>query len=139
MQRNPVLKSLENSVPKEFLDILKDSSSFEEKMMAIYLKALKPEFFSHYKPVRLPSCPPGWVEEYQVYASVKPSEKSSVWREMIPKFGGYMKAVENAKAENLSNKYFLTEMSKFFEDKNMPIQSAQITQRLIEFEALGVA
>lgn len=132
------MRGLERFVPREFLDVLKESCGIEEKFMAIYTKALKPEFFKYYRPAKMPPCPSGWVDEYQVYTSVRPQEKSSVWREMLEKFGGYIRSLEVAKAESLSNKTFLRDMEKFFADKNMPQISAQINQRLAEFEMLGV-
>lgn len=139
MQKNPVLRSLENFVPKEFLDILREESSYEEKMTAIYTKALEPDFFRFYRPSRMPSCPPGWAEEYQLYVSLKPQEKSSVWREMQLRFSGYMRSLEIAKAESLSNKSFLTDMYNFFDSKNMPFQKDMVNKRLLEFGELGMA
>lgn len=139
MEKNQVLKGLESFVPSEYLEILKDNSSLEEKLMAIYTKALKPDLFRFYKPEKMPPLPKDWMEEQEFYQSLKPNEKPPVWREMLVKFGGYIKALESAKSQNISNKVFLNDMLKFFQDKNMPIQTAQITQRLIEFEALGVA
>ena len=139
MERNQALKSFESFAPKEYLEILKDNSSLEEKLMAIYLKALKPEVFKFYRPVKTPLCPSGWVEEYQVYVGCTPSDKSSVWREMLGRFGSYIKALDLARAENLSHKTFLKDMRDFFKDRNSPVQFAQVTQRLIEFESMGVA
>jgi len=130
---NLASKSLENFEKNEFRKILEEPISLDEKLTAIYLRSLQPDYFSLYRPKREPYPPQGWVDEYRIYESAKDSEKSAIWREMSARFSGYLKAIEDTRFENRSNRDFLKEMMVHFEKMQMPKQVEMIRLRLQEF------
>lgn len=125
-----VIKRLEKN---ELIEILKEQVPLDEKLTAIYLRALQRDYFDFYHPVSEPFAPHGWVDAYALYKSAKDSEKSSLWRSLTSDFAGYLKAMEESREVTASHKKFLEEMLAHFERLKMAAQCEIVRKRLREF------
>lgn len=74
------------------------------------------------------------MEEYGIYATAKPSEKSEIWKDITFRFSGYLKACYEVKAENESDKKFLKDMMEYFEKIGMLSYAEKCREMLQGFE-----
>ena len=108
--------------------------SFEEKITAIYLRALEPDIFRDYKPKYEPAQPEGYLEDYQDYLSISAEDaKTKCWKKMLDKYKGYFKHLHEIQEDNWSNFCFLSEMRKFFSERKMMQQTAKITLAINDY------
>lgn len=119
-------------IGSEYISILKESIPLEEKLTAIYSKAISNinDFSFCYEPAP----PHGYFEAYAEYKSASIKEKSDVWRGILEVFKGYFKELDRVRAENKSNKLFLEEMKAHFEKVGLIQYSEKIILKLQEFE-----
>jgi hypothetical protein len=109
------------------MEILREPLPLTEKLSAIYLKAYK--VLDSFKVVEMPYAPAGWVESHQAYKTADKDEKSAMWKGLVEEFRGYITELDKRKADNLSNKIFLTEMMEHF--KSIDLLSHAEAVRLV--------
>ena len=129
-------ESLQSYKANEFMQIMFDRNvpSFEERLTAVYLRALQPDCFGQYRPRSLPLEPREWRDALEDYTMLSDANKPKAWQAIQTKFVGYLKARTQAESENDSDVYFLKQMLKHFEDLNLPKQAEIVKQRLWEFQ-----
>lgn len=132
---NETLESLPKSkVGSEFISILKERIPLEERLTAIYVRALKPGVWDGIRFKYDPAPPKGWLEDFTRYKTVDPNYREGAWKTMREKYYGYIKELEEIKAENDSNKFFLQEILEHFKKSSLPSFAEKVKQRLLEFE-----
>ena len=108
--------------------------SIQEGLAATYLRALEADCFSHYRFIRLPIITGELSYEISEYRKIKDQQhKNIAWKKITEKHIGYFKALDDAVYSNISNRYFLNKMLKFFEEKKMYPQIEKVQRRLQEF------
>lgn len=101
--------------------------------MVVYSLTLTSEYWNSFQPKKRPIAPDGWEEAHTIYECSAKSEKSDKWRGMLEKFGGYIKAKQEAEIKNNGEVVFLKEMLCFFEGRLMYPQVAQVRQKVNEY------
>lgn len=125
-------ESLQNT-KNDWMQIYRESGSAEELAMATYLRALENDCFSQYRP-KVVYAPKGWHEAIQDYRMVAEENRAKVWKVIAEKFYGFIKAKDEAHAENDSNSKFLKEMFDFFTEKSMAIYAEKCRVALLQFQ-----
>lgn len=136
MQSSP---SIERFIPNEWRDLTKDAKNLDEYLTLVYTRALAPDCFDFYKPVRQPLMPKGFLEDYEFYQETEASKKENQFKNLQKKYGGYLKAKDEAKAKNDSDRHFLKDMQEHFKKVGLLKYSEKCRLRLQDFEALGTA
>lgn len=126
--------SLQKFAANDFRRLMDEAETLDEGIMEVYLRALEPDCFSHYKPRALPYRSTELHEMILKYHEITSKEnRSSAWRDLLKKDPGYFKALADARYENFSNISFLTDMLIFFEDKKMSSPTEMVRFRLWDF------
>ncbi len=129
-----VSNELEQFLPNEWQRIALENLPWEEKRTVLFLRALQDDCFSGYQPRPLPSVPHGYMQAYEIYRQTKPSEKSAAWKEVTLRFSGYFKALDEKKAENLSDLVFLEEMKNHFEKVGLQDKADICKRRIFTYQ-----
>lgn len=128
--------SLQNT-KNEWMAIREQSKSQEELDMSLYLRALQNDCFSMYKK-KFVYIPEGWIEANDDYARTTTEViRIKLRQSILEKFGGFIRARDNAEAENSSNKKFLKKMMDFFNERKMNPQAEKCRLRLFDFESIA--
>ena len=124
---------LPRSEANEFRKIMESPGELEEKLMATYLRALKPDVFDGYIYQREPAAPDGFASAHSTYRELDLEDKAAGWKAINERFSGYLKKRDEVRSENNSNAFFLKQMEEFFEGKGMQSQAYQVKLRLYQF------
>ena len=117
-------------IPNEFRAIFEENIPLEEQITAVYLLAIQ-KHLPDYEYKRLPPMPDGFSNDYEKYLMAVKDEQSGVWRRLINKYPGYIKAKDDAEAENWSNQFFLEEMMNYFRALGMSPQDEACRMALL--------
>lgn len=120
--------------PNEFIRIMQEKAPLEDRLTALYVRALKPDVFELYRFQFEPAPPPGFLESLQTVKLLSSDQKSAGYKKLWEKYPGHMKVREEREQQNASNKAFLEEMLKHFQAVNAPLFAEKIKERLLEFE-----
>ena len=116
----------------DYVAIEKEEIPLEEKLMAIYSKAVT--HLNDFSPKRIPGASQEFITDHQDYKKADKDDKKAAWKAILDKHSGYLKSVDDAVAENNSNIYFLKEMELFFNERGMTNYAEKIRALIIKHE-----